>query len=247
MVGAKEPHLALSQISKFCSPSKFCSWASQVPCRGLNGHVWLREPIEKAVTRQKGKKKRHITNISDCPQRSKIRWEIRFLYTVHHCHGLKGPGVCSRPYEGAPSICTQYPCSKHSSSSSSPLLLMGVMPQKQLQGKCLSLIWWQCWTWKNAILSHRKGQTNNLHLLLLQQKQQLRKVEEGHKDEELLRICACLCLDTHLFAGDMAWALDLCCFSTGVLFINLPSKAPFINRLWSVNKPWGCFNKWFLT
>jgi len=87
------------------------------------------------------KKKEYIINISDCPCRSKIRWEMRFLCTVHHCHGLKVPSVCSRPYEGAPSICTPYPCSKHSSSSSFPLLLMGVMLQKQLQGKYLSLIW----------------------------------------------------------------------------------------------------------
>lgn len=88
-------------------------------------------------------KKKYIVNVSDCPCRSKIRWEMKFLCTVHPCHGLKGPGVCSRPYKGALSTCIQYTHSRTVAPHviNGYLVINGVTLQKQLQGKYLQLIW----------------------------------------------------------------------------------------------------------
>lgn len=105
--------------------------------------------------------------------------------------------MCSRPYERAPSICTQYPCSKE-------FLLI------------LSLVTDACDAAETA--AGKEFVTRLVSGLIVEeshakevvqppppsQKQHLRKVEEGHRNEELLSICACLYFDAHLFAGDVA-------------------------------------------
>lgn len=67
----------------------------------------------------------------------------------------------------------------------------------------------------------------------------------GQKGKELLFVCVYSLIQTCVLE---IWprALDISCFGTAALFINLPSQAPFINRFWSANKPWEGFNKWFL-
>lgn len=173
---------------------------------------------------------------------------MKFLCTVHPCHGLKGPGVCSRPYKGVLSTCIQYTHSRTVARViNGYLVINGVTLQKQLQGKYLQLIWWQDWTWKDPILLHQKVYKKNPHLSYSSKSNNWGRLRRDIKMRNYWEFVHIYAL-THTYLLELwPWVLDLCCFRTGAFVINLPSKASFINHFWSLNKPWGCFNKWFFT
>lgn len=101
--------------------------------------------------------------------------------------------MSSRLYERAASICTQYPCSKEFL-----LILSPVTDGCDAAGEAFvtRLV--------SGLIMEESHAKEVVQPLPPSQKQHLRKVEEGHKSEELLRICACLHFDAHLFAADVA-------------------------------------------